>query len=177
MGYKPVFGVNWCAFISKWYAKKLSPLKCCGKVSSSFPLFSGIPPRLMWKNWAWCLDMKLLFSRSVVSDCLCPHDHSMPGLPVLHHLRELAQTHVHWVGDANQSSHPLSSPSAPAFNLSQHQGLFQWVGSSHQHSTPHENCRECWRENWDRGSVVIQFNMVILVNSQHNRDILMTTCS
>ena len=97
--------------------------------------------------------------------------------PVLHHLLESAQTHVHWVGDANQSSHPLSSPSAPAFNLSQHQGLFQWVGSSHQHSTPHENCRECWRENWDRGSVVIQFNMVILVNSQHNRDILMTTCS
>ena len=56
---------------------------------------------------------------------------SVPGLPVLHHLPEFAQTHVHWVGDAIQPSHPLSSPS-PAFSLSQHQGLFQWVGFSHQ---------------------------------------------
>ena len=50
---------------------------------------------------------------------------SMPGFPVLHYLPELAQTHVHWVGDAIQPSHPLSPPSPPAFNLSQHQGLFQ----------------------------------------------------
>ena len=56
----------------------------------------------------------------------------MPGLPVHHQLLELTQTHVHQVGDAIQSSHPLSSPSPPAFNLSQHQGLFQWVGFSHQ---------------------------------------------
>ena len=54
-------------------------------------------------------------------------DCSTPGLPVLHHLPEFAQTHVHWVGDAIQPSHPLSSPSPPAFSLSQHQGLFQWV--------------------------------------------------
>ena len=59
-------------------------------------------------------------------------DSSMPGLPVLHHLLEFAQTHVHWVSDAIQPSQPLSSPSPPAFNLSQHQGLFQWVGSSLQ---------------------------------------------
>ena len=59
-------------------------------------------------------------------------DYSMPGFLVLHHLPELAQTHVHWVSDAIQSSPPLSSLSSPAFNLSQHQGLFQWVGSSHQ---------------------------------------------
>ena len=58
-------------------------------------------------------------------------DCSMPGFPVLHHLLKLAQIHVHWLSDAIQPSHPLSSPS-PAFNLSQHQGLFQWVGSSHQ---------------------------------------------
>ena len=63
---------------------------------------------------------------------LCnPMDYSTPGIPVHHQLPELAQTHVHWVGDAIQPSHPLSSPS-PAFNLSQHQGLFQWVSSSHQ---------------------------------------------
>ena len=58
-------------------------------------------------------------------------DCSMTGLPVHHQLTELAQTHLRRVSDAIQSSHPLSSPS-PAFNLSQHQGLFQGVGSSHQ---------------------------------------------
>ena len=64
---------------------------------------------------------------------LCdPMDCSMPGLPVHHHLPELTQTHVHWVGDTIQASHPLLSPSPPTFNLSQHQGLFQWVSSSHQ---------------------------------------------
>ena len=56
----------------------------------------------------------------------------MPGLPVHHQLPELAQTHVHQVGDANKPSHPLLSPSPPAFNLSQDQGLFQSVSSSHQ---------------------------------------------
>ena len=59
-------------------------------------------------------------------------DHSMPGFPVHHQLPELAQTHVHRVGDAIQPSHPLLSPSPPAFNPSQHQNLFQWVNSSHQ---------------------------------------------
>ena len=59
-------------------------------------------------------------------------DCSMPGLPVHHQLLELTQTHVHWVSDAIQPSHPLSSPSPPTFNLSQHQGLFKWVSSSHQ---------------------------------------------
>ena len=59
-------------------------------------------------------------------------DCSMPGFPVYHHLLELAQTHVHWVGDAIQPSHSLSSPSPPALSLSQHQGLLQWVSSLHQ---------------------------------------------
>ena len=57
---------------------------------------------------------------------------STPGFPVHHQLLELTQTHVHWVGDAIQPSHPLSSPSPPAFNLSQHQGLSQRASSSHQ---------------------------------------------
>ena len=57
---------------------------------------------------------------------------SMPGLPVHHQLQEFTQTHVHRVGDAIQPSHPLSSPSPPALNLSQHQGFFKWVNSSHQ---------------------------------------------
>ena len=59
-------------------------------------------------------------------------DCSTPGLPVHHQLPEFTQTHVHWVGDAIQPSHPLLSPSPPAFNLSQHQDLFQWVSYSHQ---------------------------------------------
>ena len=61
-----------------------------------------------------------------------PMDCSMPGLPVHHQLPEFTQTHVHRVSDAIQPSHPLSSPSPPAPNPSQHQGLFQWVSSSHQ---------------------------------------------
>ena len=60
-----------------------------------------------------------------------PMDCSMPGFPVLHYLPELSEAHDHWVNDAIQLSHPLSSPS-PAFNLSQHQGLFQWVSCLHQ---------------------------------------------
>ena len=59
-------------------------------------------------------------------------DHSTPGPPVHHQLPEPTQTHVISVSDAIQTSHPLSSPSPPAFNLSQHQGLFQWVCPSHQ---------------------------------------------
>ena len=72
---------------------------------------------------------------SVAQSCLTlcdPKDCSMPGFPVHHQLLELTQTHVHWVGDATQPSHPLSSPLPPAFSLSQYQGLFQWVNSSHQ---------------------------------------------
>ena len=72
---------------------------------------------------------------SVTKSCrtLCgPMDCSSPGFPVLHYLPELAQTHIHRVSDAIQPSHPLSSPSPPSPNPSQHQGLFQWVGSSHQ---------------------------------------------
>ena len=79
-----------------------------------------------------CLKMQLLFRLSVMSYSFWPHDYSMPGFPVYHYLPKLAQTHVHWVGDAIQSSRPLSSPSPPALNLSQHQGIFQWVSSLHQ---------------------------------------------
>ena len=59
-------------------------------------------------------------------------DCSTPGFPVLNYLQEFSQIHIHWVSDAIQPSHPLSSPSPPAFNLSKHQGLFQWVNYSHQ---------------------------------------------
>ena len=72
---------------------------------------------------------------SVVQSCLTfcdPMDCSTPGFAVHHQSLEPIQTHVHHVGDAIQPSHPLSSPSPPTFNLSQHQGLFKWVTSSHQ---------------------------------------------
>ena len=72
---------------------------------------------------------------SVTQSCptLCgPMNRSMPGLPVHHQLPGFTQTHVHWVSDAIQPSHPLSSPSPPAPNPSQHQSLFQWVNSSHE---------------------------------------------
>ena len=61
-----------------------------------------------------------------------PMDCSTPGFSVLHYLPEFAQIYVHWISDAIQPSHSLSSLSPPALNLSQHQGLFQWVGSLHQ---------------------------------------------
>ena len=73
--------------------------------------------------------------RSVAQSCPTLHDpmnRSMPGVPVYHQLPEFTQTHVHWVSDAIQPSHPLSSPSPPAPNPSQHQSLFQWVNSSHE---------------------------------------------
>ena len=64
---------------------------------------------------------------------LChPMNCSMPGLPVHCQHLEFTQTHVHWVSDAIKPSHPLSSPSPPALNLSQHQGLFKWISSSNQ---------------------------------------------
>ena len=90
----------------------------------------------------WCITGNLIINNmtcpvqfsSVVLLCptLCnPMDRSTPGLPVHHQLPEFTQTHVHWVSEAIQPCHPLSSPS-PAFNLSQHQGLSQWPGSLHQ---------------------------------------------
>ena len=72
---------------------------------------------------------------SVTQSCLIlcdPMNDSTPRLPVHHQLSEFTHTHVHWVGDAIQLSQPLLSPSPPALNLSQHQGLFKWVSSLHQ---------------------------------------------
>ena len=88
--------------------------------------------RLVAAQTGW-KSMLVLFSSVSVGPTVCdPMDCSTPGLPVHHQLPEFTQTHVHRVGDAIQLSHPLSSPSSPAFNLSQHQGLFKWVSSSHQ---------------------------------------------
>ena len=79
---------------------------------------------------------------------LCdPMNCSTPGVPIHCQLLELTQTQVHWVSDAIQPSHPLSSPSPPAFNLFQHQGLFQWVSSLHQ-----------WPKYWSFSFSISPFN-------------------
>ena len=81
------------------------------------------------KSWSW---VNQFSSVAQSYPTLCdPMDCSRPGSPVHHQLPELAQTQVHWVGDTIQLSHPLSSSSPPAFSLSQHQDLFQWVSSSY----------------------------------------------
>ena len=97
---------------------------CVPKVSYTFLCYSCV-----------YMLLQLVQFSSVAQSCLtlCNlMDCSTPGFPVHHQLLELAQTHVHQVSDDIQPSHPLSSSSPPAFNLSQHQGLFQWVSSLHQ---------------------------------------------
>ena len=107
---------------------------CHPAISSSVVPFSSCPQTLpnirktfQHQFWYFCC--------SVAQSCppLCDHmDCSISGLPVLHHLPEFAQTHAQWVSDAIQPSRPLSLHPPPALNLSRHQGLFQWVDSSHQ---------------------------------------------
>ena len=93
-----------------------------------WPIPSHFP--LSFRIFFSSLKVKVLVTQSRLSLC-DPMDRSTPSFPVHHQLLELTQTHAHWVADAIQPSHPLPSPS-PAFNHSQHQGLFKWVSSSHQ---------------------------------------------
>ena len=107
------FQINNQCVVNHWL------LICCGTWAMSEKL------RVLIRSCCCCSVAQLCLTLCNPTDC------SMPCFPVLHHLLELAQNH-HWVGDAIQTSHPLLLPSPPTFNLSQHQGLFQWVGSSHQ---------------------------------------------
>ena len=102
--------------------------------SCSFPITQLCLPLCWLHLQTWPAQLSSVqFSKLLNRVHLCdPMDCSTPSFPVRHQLLELAQTHVHWVSDAIQPSHPLLSPSSPAFNLSQHQGLFQWFSSSHQ---------------------------------------------
>ena len=87
--------------------------------------FHLLSPFIFFKIFSWVQSLSCIW--------LCDSmDCSAPGLPVHHQLAEFTQTQVHWVGDAIQPSHPLSSPSPPTFNLSQCQGLFKWVSSLYQ---------------------------------------------
>ena len=111
---------SWCLLHGGTASASCLPSCCC-----SGPLGHGLSKSraggLFWIS-------TIQFSYSVMFTSLWPH-----GLfPVHHQLPQLAQTYIHLVGDAIQPFHPLSSPFPPAFNLSQHHGLFKWVISSHQ---------------------------------------------
>ena len=129
----------------RWLSLCISPLY---SVTSVFTVNS-------WMESPWWLELRVCISPKVCSHfhqdwaiyvhsvqfssvtqlclTLCdPMNCSMPGLLVHHQIQGSTQTHVHWVGDAIQPSHPLSSPSPPSLNLSKHQGLFKWVSSLHQ---------------------------------------------
>ena len=118
-------------------------LVCSMRAFSSFLVIDGVHFLLHYAatvTWLWRSQTTgrvchYLFSsvQSLSRVRLCdPMNCSTPGLPVHHQLPEFIQTHVHWVSDAIQPSHPLSSPSPPALNPSQHQSLFQWVNCSHE---------------------------------------------
>ena len=115
--------------LSLWL-NRIVPSPCtsfsCHRIVSKGYLFLPFYPLLSQKQY---------LSRSVAKLCLTPcgpMNCSTPSFPVLHHLPEFAQIHLHWVTDAIQPSHPLLLPFPPALNLSHHQGLFQWVGSLYQ---------------------------------------------
>ena len=128
----------------------------CSEICSR-PFSTSI--RLNSKNWGIWLSSSssmtkrtshcsVQFSHSVVSNSLWPHGLEHASLPSPSRTSELAQTHVHRVHDAIQPSHLLSSPSPPAFNLFQHQGIFQWVSSSHQVAKVLEFQLQHWFFQW-----------------------------
>ena len=106
---------------------------------------------------------------SVAQSCRTPCDpmnRSTSDLPVHHQLPEITQTHVQWVGDAIQPSHPLLSPSPPALNLAQHQGLFQWVSSSHQVAKVLEFQLQHQSFQWTRGLISFRMDWLDLLAVQ-----------
>ena len=117
-------GLNWATEQSLILQLKKLQRNHCSRVKSKV--------LVIWQRPTLSTSQSTSQYFSVVSESLWPMDCSMPGFPVHNHLPELAQTHVYLVSDAIQPSHTLWYPSPPAFNLSQHQGLFQRVSSSHQ---------------------------------------------
>ena len=106
---------------------------------------------------------------SVAQSCLTLCDtvnRSTPGFPVHHQLSESTQTHVHWVSDAIQPPHPLSSPSPPALNLSQHLGLFKWVRSSHQVAKILEFQLQHQSFQWNLGLISFRLDWLDLLTVQ-----------
>ena len=105
---------------------------CFSSAKLEMKIANSIKHLISARHKSWCFKHYCCLVTRLCPTLCDPTDCSTPGFPVLHHLLEFAEIHVHWIGDAIQPSHPLSPPSPPTFNLSQHQGLFQWVCSSHQ---------------------------------------------
>ena len=137
--------LEWVAisFSNAWKGKvNVKSLSCVRLLATPWTAAYQAPPSMGFSRQEYWSGLPLpspKFSsvqfNSVTRSCpiLCdPMNLSMPDFPVHHQLLESIQTHVHWVGDAVQPSRLLSSPSPPALDLSQHQGLFKWVSSSHQ---------------------------------------------
>ena len=136
--FKPGFLLSSFTFIKRLFSSfSLSAIRVISSayLSLLISLLAILIPAFASASLAFCM----MYSASVQFSSLAqsyqtlwdPMDCSMPGLPVHHQLLQFTQTQVHWVGDAIQPSHPLSSPS-PGFSLSKHQGLFKWVSSLHQ---------------------------------------------
>ena len=106
---------------------------------------------------AWLSMSHCCYYWSVTKPCPTLSDPMDWGFPVLHYLLELAQTHFHWVDDAIQPSHPLLPRFPPALSLSQHQGLFQWVSSSHQGA----NIVELQHQSFSEYSGLVSFRSYI----------------
>ena len=131
-----------CKLIILFLLVSLSWCSECAKNRARFVWALPIFLQIDWKCWWYQIKCLCIYNsasqqsgitvvvQSFSHVWLCdPMDCSMPGLPVHHQLPEFTQTHVHRVSDAIQPSHPLSSPSPPAPNTSQHQSLFQWVNT------------------------------------------------
>ena len=111
LSFKPTFLLSSFIFIKRLFSSSsLSVIRVVSSASVQFSSVQSLSHVRLWDPMNW----------------------SMPGFPVHHQLPEFTQTYAHWVSDAIQPSHPLSSPSPPTPNPSQHQCLFQWVSSSHQ---------------------------------------------
>ena len=125
-----LLGTRHCILTSLWFS-------LCGMSSASFSYLADVSSSFQILLCGEFLPATTFAKYCCLVTKLCPTlcdpmDCNMAGFPVLHYFLEFPQTHVHWVSDAFQPSHPLSPPSPLAFNPSQHQGLFQWVGSLHQ---------------------------------------------
>ena len=107
-----------------------SSTEICNLADKNVP--SWQPSSLLFTFKTWCSEVSVQFSCSVVSDSLWTHGPQHARTPCPSQTPRVCKTHVYWISDAIQPSHPLLSPSPPAFNLSQHQGLFKLVSSLHQ---------------------------------------------
>ena len=137
----------------------LQALVCLSKFLCSFKCGLTLHAIFVIDPWEqpWNSDCWEFNSVAQLCPTLCdPVDCSTLGFPVHHQQPELAQAHIHRVSDAIQSSHPLSSPSPSTFNLSQHQGLFQWVSSSHQVAKVLGDCRELVHKYWRKADYPVQ---------------------